>query len=91
MASAIAGIKMKATAMSAHKICGFGAGAIGGFLAAELSLAGYHVCVIAHGSHLQAIRKNGLRLIIGGRESVAHIEASDRAEDFGPQDFVISR
>jgi choline dehydrogenase-like flavoprotein len=47
------------------KFCIFGAGAIGGYLAVELALSGQEVCVIARGEHLQAIRRNGLKLLIG--------------------------
>ena len=38
------------------KICVFGAGAIGGYIAGELALAGHQVCVIARGAHLAARR-----------------------------------
>ncbi len=71
------------------KICIFGAGAIGGYLAVELALAGNEVCAIARGPHLEAIRKNGLTLRIGGKEKNAKIPASDNPVDFGPQDYVI--
>ncbi len=71
------------------KICIFGAGAIGGYLAVELALAGNEVCAIARGPHLEAIRKNGLTLRIGGKEKNAKIPASDNPADFGPQDYVI--
>jgi 2-dehydropantoate 2-reductase len=71
------------------KICVYGAGAIGGYLAAELALAGHDVCVIARGPHLEAIRSAGIRLIVGGQEKVARVPASDRPEDFGPQDTVL--
>ncbi len=71
------------------KICVFGAGAIGGYLAVELALAGHEVCVVARGTHLEAIRKNGLKLLIGGREKVARVAASDDPSGFGQQEFVI--
>ena len=71
------------------KICIFGAGAIGGYLAVVLALAGNEVCAIARGPHLEAIRKNGLTLRIGGKEKNAKIPASDNPADFGPQDYVI--
>ena len=71
------------------KICIFGAGAIGGYLAVELALAGNDVCAIARGSHLEAIRKNGLTLVIDGKEKNVKIPASDNPADFGPQDYVI--
>jgi 2-dehydropantoate 2-reductase len=71
------------------RICVYGAGAIGGYLAVELALAGNDVCVIARGAHLEAIQQNGLRLRIGGQEKTAHIPASEEPGDFGPQDVVI--
>jgi 2-dehydropantoate 2-reductase len=71
------------------KICVFGAGAIGGYLAVELALSGNEVCVIARGEHLQAIRRDGLRLRIGGQEKIAPLAASDQPADFGAQDVVI--
>ena len=71
------------------KLCVFGAGAIGGYLAVELALAGNEVCVIARGEHLRSIRNDGLRLRIGGQQKTAHLAASDQPSDFGPQDVVI--
>jgi 2-dehydropantoate 2-reductase len=71
------------------KICIYGAGAIGGYLAVELALAGYDVCAVARGEHLEAMQRNGLKLIIGGEEKVARIPVSDNPADFGPQDYVI--
>jgi len=71
------------------KICIFGAGAIGGYLAVELSLAGYEVSAIARGSHLDAMRREGLKLRIGGEEKTARLPVSDDPEEFGPQDYVI--
>jgi 2-dehydropantoate 2-reductase len=71
------------------RFCIFGAGAIGGYLAVELSLAGHEVCAIARGDHLRAIQQQGLTLLIGGGEKHARIDASDDPAQFGPQDFVI--
>jgi 2-dehydropantoate 2-reductase len=70
------------------KFCVFGAGAIGGYLAVGLALAGHEVCVVARGPHLEAIRTRGLKLIVKGRETVARVAASDDPREFGPQDFV---
>ncbi|HKW53051.1 MAG TPA: 2-dehydropantoate 2-reductase N-terminal domain-containing protein, partial [Stellaceae bacterium] len=44
------------------KVTVFGAGAIGGYIAARLALAGHEVAVVARGPHLQAMRGNGLAL-----------------------------
>ena len=71
------------------KICVFGAGAVGGFVAAELALAGHEVSVIARGAHLAAIRANGITLQSGGKTKVAKLRASDQPADIGPQDFVL--
>ena len=71
------------------KICVYGAGAIGGYLAVELALSGQDVCVVARGEHLKAIRENGLKLIIHGAEKTARIAASEDPRDFGVQDLVV--
>jgi 2-dehydropantoate 2-reductase len=72
------------------KICIFGAGAIGGYLAVELARSGQEVSVVARGAHLLAIRTRGLTLRIGGTEHHARIPASDDPAALGPQDMVIS-
>lgn len=71
------------------KFCVYGAGAIGGLMAVELAAAGHEVCVIARGAHLRAISERGLKLQIGGRETVARVAASDDPRAFGHQDYVI--
>ena len=49
-----------------------GAGAIGGMMAARLAVANHDVSVIARGEHLEAIRRDGLRLVeLDGTETVA--------------------
>jgi 2-dehydropantoate 2-reductase len=54
------------------KICVVGAGAIGGMLGIKLALAGEDVTLIARGPHLEAMKKNGLKVIWNdGTESVA--------------------
>jgi 2-polyprenyl-6-methoxyphenol hydroxylase-like FAD-dependent oxidoreductase len=59
------------------KICIFGAGAIGGYLAVRLANAGQDVSVVARGPHLKAMKEKGLRLLIDGQEEVAHVTATD--------------
>ncbi len=71
------------------KICIYGAGAIGGHLGVELALAGMDVMLIARGPHLEAMQKNGLKLIIGDQEKIAHPRCTDDPVEAGPQDFVI--
>jgi 2-dehydropantoate 2-reductase len=71
------------------KVTVFGAGAIGGYLAAKLSAAGHEVSVVARGAHLQAIEAHGLRLDERGGRRVMRVRATDRAAEFGLQDLVI--
>jgi 2-dehydropantoate 2-reductase len=72
------------------RVCVFGAGAIGGYLAAKLAAAGkVDLSLVARGAHLDAIRADGLRLIEGGTQSVQRIAASAEPRDFGVQDTVI--
>jgi 2-dehydropantoate 2-reductase len=71
------------------RICIYGAGAIGGFLGAELALAGVEVTLIARGAHLAAIRKDGLALLAGGRERIARPAATDDPAEAGPHDVVV--
>ena len=71
------------------KICIYGAGAIGGYLGAELASADLDVTLIARGPHLEAMKKNGLKLLIGDEERVTHPRCTDDPSEAGPQDFVI--
>ena len=71
------------------KICIYGAGAIGGYLGVQLTLAGEDVTLIARGPHLEAMQENGLKLRIDGEEKVARPKCTDDPSEVGPQDFVI--
>jgi len=72
------------------KICVFGAGAIGGLMAAKLAAKGEaEVTVIARGPHLAAMQAKGLKLISEGTETVVPVRAVAAAEEAGPQDYVI--
>ncbi len=71
------------------KVCIYGAGAIGGYLAVELALSGQEVCIIARGAHLEAIQKRGLTLKIHGEQKVARLAADSDPRAFGRQDVVI--
>src|SRR5215469_10168735 len=71
------------------KVCIYGAGAIGGYLAICLKQAGADVSLIARGAHLEAIRSNGLKLLIHGEERAACLKATSDPNDLGPQDYVI--
>ncbi len=71
------------------RICIFGAGAIGGWLGLELARAGQDVTMIARGPHLDAMQKNGVRLLIGDELRVAHPRCIEDPAEAGPQDYVI--
>jgi 2-dehydropantoate 2-reductase len=71
------------------KVCVVGAGAIGGLLAVKLAELGEDVTVIVRGKNLEAVRQNGMKLLIDGAERVARPKATDRIADAGLQDLVI--
>jgi 2-dehydropantoate 2-reductase len=71
------------------RICIFGAGSVGGYLAGYLSQGDADVSVVARGAHLAAIRANGLRVETPDGSVIAHLPASDDPRDLGLQDAVI--
>ena len=71
------------------RLCIYGAGAVGGHLAAKLAAAGHEVCVIARGENLIAIRENGVRLRHGDEEILGKVRAAQAPSELGPQDLVI--
>jgi len=71
------------------KICIFGAGAIGGYLGVQLMQAGADVSLIARGAHLEAMRKNGVRLLKDNEETVARPVCTNDPRELGVQDYVI--
>lgn len=71
------------------KICIFGAGAIGGYLAVRLAGAGADVSLVARGPHLAAIKEKGLTLISGDNRETVHLPSTDDPSELGPQDYLI--
>ncbi len=73
------------------KICVVGAGAIGGLLAVRLAEAGEEVTVVDQGAHLQAIQRDGLKLLMadGSEHLTRSLKACASMADAGPQDVVI--
>ena len=65
-----------------------GAGAIGGWVAARLALAGNQVSVLARGATLDALA-GGLELVEGGKTASVRLRVSDHADELGSQDFLI--
>jgi 2-dehydropantoate 2-reductase len=72
------------------KLCVFGAGAIGGLMAAKLAAKGdVEVTVIARGPHLAAMQAKGLTLRSEGQEISVLPRCVGNAEEAGPQDYVV--
>ena len=71
------------------RICVYGAGSVGGYLAARLAKAGREVSVVARGPHLAAIRVGGLTLQTPEERFTVPVAASDDPADLGRQDLVI--
>ncbi|HTH77744.1 MAG TPA: 2-dehydropantoate 2-reductase [Ramlibacter sp.] len=70
-------------------ICIFGAGAIGGLIAARLAqVSQVRVTVIARGLQLDAIRRSGLRIADDSTTRTVHVHATDDARSVGVQDYV---
>src|SRR6195256_2383529 len=73
------------------KIAIIGAGAIGGYVGVKLALGGEDVTFIVRGANLDAIRKNGVKLVMSdGREGTANrVKATSDSAAAGAQDLVI--
>jgi 2-dehydropantoate 2-reductase len=57
-----------------------GAGAIGAYVGAALARGGADVVLIARGAHLEALRRNGVRVLSPRGDFAAHPEATDDVE-----------
>ena len=73
------------------KIAMMGSGGVGGFFGGRLAKAGYDVCFIARGGHLEAMREQGLTIENEpqGDIRIPKVSAFERPEDVGPVDLVI--
>jgi 2-dehydropantoate 2-reductase len=71
------------------RICIYGAGAIGGYLAGFLAQSGAQVSVVARGPHLDAIRENGLTVESPDMAMTVKLRASADPAELGKQDAVI--
>jgi 2-dehydropantoate 2-reductase len=73
------------------KIAIIGAGAIGGYVGVKLALAGEDLTFIVRGANLEAIRKNGMKLIMhdGGEHVTRNVKATNDYAEAGVQDMVI--
>ncbi|MCC7348034.1 MAG: NAD(P)-binding domain-containing protein, partial [Variibacter sp.] len=71
------------------KICVFGAGAIGGYLATRFAKGGAAVSVVARGAHLEAMQRNGLVALSTDGELRAQVQADSDPAALGTQDVVV--
>ena len=71
------------------KVCIYGVGAIGGWMAAHLAKAGCAVSAVARGATLQALQTQGLTLYQGGQVIQVPMKASADPGELGVQDVVI--
>ncbi len=71
------------------KICIYGAGAIGGYMAVMMKRSGADVSLVARGAHLAAMKEKGLTLKIGDETFTEHMPATNDPRELGPQDYVI--
>lgn len=71
------------------KLCVFGAGAVGGHIAARAAKGGAEVSLLVRGPTLAAIRAHGLLLRASAEEIHIRPPASDDPNDLGPQDAVL--
>jgi 2-dehydropantoate 2-reductase len=84
---------MTATAVEGReprtRVAVVGAGGIGSALGAALA-GSADVTLICRGAHLAAIRRDGLRMIGPGGDSVRQVHATDQPASVGPVDVIIS-
>ncbi len=71
------------------RVCIVGAGAVGGMIGARLAAAGTPTSAVARGDTLEALQRNGWRLIEHDGEIAGPVAASDDPADLGQQDVVV--
>jgi 2-dehydropantoate 2-reductase len=72
------------------RIAAMAAGAVGGYFGARLAAAGHDVFFIARGSHLDAIKKNGLKIeSLHGDLHLPKPNVTDDPAKVGPVDIVM--
>lgn len=73
------------------RIAAMAAGAVGAYFGARMQAAGHEVFYIARGAHLEAIKKNGLRIESAhhGDLHLTKVNATDDPAKVGPVDVVL--
>ena len=70
------------------KICIFGAGAIGGYIAASLAKTDAEISLIARGPHKKAIEEKGLTFIKNGKSENFEFNVTDDPKKLDVQDYI---
>jgi 2-dehydropantoate 2-reductase len=70
------------------KVAVLGAGAIGAYVGAALSRGGTEVHLVARGEHLEALRRDGVRVLSSRGDFAARPPATDDPSEIGPVDVV---
>ncbi len=71
------------------RIAVMGAGSTGGYFGGMLARAGNDVALIARGTHLEAIRSRGLRVVRDDEEFTVNCAATDDPSSIGPVELVL--
>ena len=72
------------------RIAAMAAGAVGGYFGGRMAAAGHDVAFIARRAHLDAIRKNGLKIESAhGDVQLKNVKATDDPNEVGPVDVVL--
>jgi 2-dehydropantoate 2-reductase len=70
------------------KVAVLGAGAIGAYVGAALARGGTEVHLVARGEHLEALRRDGVRVLSSRGDFAARPPATDDPSEIGPVDVV---
>lgn len=72
------------------RIAVFGSGGVGGYFGGRLAQLGQDVTFIARGKHLQAMRRNGLKVdSIAGDFTLNKVQVTDNPQEIGEVDYII--
>lgn len=71
------------------RIAVIGAGGVGGYFGARLAAAGEDVRFVARGAHLEAIRRNGLRIDSAETPLTVQVRAAADPSDLGPGPYDV--
>jgi len=71
------------------KVCIYGAGAVGGHVAARLARGGADVSLVARPASCDAIGSNGLQVMTPDGDLAARVAVASNPQELGPQDIVI--